>query len=204
MDGNRVLKGLALLAPCLLLTAFLLATVGCKEKKVQSPQVKQKIVHTKKTPAPTPEASVQKVEVPEPEKPDLLPLEAPAPEETTPSVRSKTKRDPFRSFIEIKTRVSPVRKPRKIMTPLQRYSLDQLKVVGIVQGFKVHLALLEDDVGKGYTVSIGEAVGNQGGKIAAIQPDRIIIKETYQDALGKKKVRSITKRLFSAEESQRP
>ena len=138
------------------------------------------------------------------ERTDLLPLEVPEPLESIPGLRPKTTRDPFRSFIEIKTHVAPTKKTRKLLTPLQRYSLDQLKVVGIVEGTNIRKALLEDDVGKGYVVGRGEAVGSQGGKIAAIKSDRIIIEETYQDALGKKKVRRITKRLFSADKGGMP
>jgi Tfp pilus assembly protein PilP len=87
---------------------------------------------------------------------------------------------------------------------LQRYSLDQLKVVGIIAGGNVRKALLEDDVGKGYVVAVGDAVGSEGGEITAIEKDRIIIESTYRDVLGKKKVRRITKKLYIAEEGENP
>jgi len=92
----------------------------------------------------------------------------------------------------------------RIKTPLQRYSLDQLKVVGIIGGGNVRKALLEDDVGKGYVVAVGEAVGSEGGEITAIQKDRIIIESTYRDVFGNKKVRRITKKLYIAEEGENP
>ena len=204
MDRNRVHKCLALFAPFLFLAFFALAEIGCKDREAQPPRVKQKIVRTKTVTVPAQGASVQPEKVPDTKKPDLLPLEVPEPLESIPGLRPKTTRDPFRSFIEIKTHVAPTKKTRKLLTPLQRYSLDQLKVVGIVEGTNIRKALLEDDVGKGYVVGRGEAVGSQGGKIAAIKSDRIIIEETYQDALGKKKVRRITKRLFSADKGGMP
>ena len=65
-------------------------------------------------------------------------------------------------------------------------------------------ALLEDDAGKGYTVDVGDAIGNQGGKVVEIRRDKMIVAEDYEDIMGKKKVRHITKRLYPAEGGENP
>jgi type IV pilus assembly protein PilP len=134
-----------------------------------------------------------------------MPLERP---EETPEVSAfhpRSERDPFKSFVATRTRVAaPTERAPRIKTPLQRYSLDQLKVVGIIAGGKMRKALLEDDVGKGYVVSAGDLVGSEGGKITSIQKDRVIIESTYRDVLGNKKVRRITKKLYVSEEGENP
>ncbi|MGW8321798.1 MAG: pilus assembly protein PilP, partial [Thermodesulfobacteriota bacterium] len=134
-----------------------------------------------------------------------LPLEPPEEKPEDSVYRPKSERDPFKSFVTTRTAVaSHTTKPPRVKTPLQRYSLDQLKVVGIIGGEQMRKALLEDDVGKGYVVTTGDAVGSEGGKITSIQQDRIIIESTYTDVLGNKKVRRITKKLYVSEEGENP
>jgi type IV pilus assembly protein PilP len=125
----------------------------------------------------------------------------------TPSnaVSPEKRRDPFRSFIEVKETETAARKtPMLPLTPLQKYSLDQLKVVGVIDGTTVRKALIEDDAGKGYVVGVGDAVGNQGGRIVAIRPDQIVIQETLTDPLGEEKVRLVTKKLYAVKEEGYP
>lgn len=117
--------------------------------------------------------------------------------------RIRSKRDPFKSFVEIRPSVR-TEKASKILTPLQQYKLEQLKVVGIVMGGEVRKALLEDDVGKGYVVRMGDLVGDQEGKIASIEKDRIVVEESYRDVLGEPKMRRTVKRLYSADEGENP
>lgn len=117
--------------------------------------------------------------------------------------RARLKRDPFKSFVETRAPVLAERSS-KVLTPLQRYKLEQLKVVGIVMGAETNKALLEDDVGKGYVVTVGDLVGDQEGKITAIEKDRLVIEESYRDLMGEPKVRRIVKRLYAAEEGENP
>jgi len=197
-------KGPALWLFLLVCTVLFAAITGCKEKKEAPAQLKQKIVQAGQTGRVDPKAPPGTGKNPDAQKPEPLPLKAPKPDEPVSAQSPRSKRDPFRSFIEIKTHVQPVKKVSKIRTPLERYSLDQLKVVGILKGPNLRRALVEDDVGKGYVVNRGDAIGNKSGRIAVIKSDRIIIEEAYQDALGKRKVRKITKRLYSADERLAP
>jgi type IV pilus assembly protein PilP len=175
---------------------------GCKDEPPTPRQVTKKVVSA---PDQVPVSSEPKATEPVSEPPGTLP---PGPLEAKPEdsvFRPKSERDPFKSFVTTRTKatVRTGNTPR-IKTPLQRYSLDQLKVVGIIAGGKMRKALLEDDVGKGYVVSPGDAVGREGGKIASIQKDCIIIESTYRDVLGNQKVRRITKKLYVSEEGENP
>lgn len=194
--GPLVLLALAL---CVVVTC---AAGGCKDEPATPRQVTKKIVTPpKQVPAP-PEP---KTAEPGSEPADTVPLEPPGETQEVSVFHPKSERDPFKSFVTMRTAVdSPTAKPPRVKTPLQRYSLDQLKVVGIIGGEQMRKALLEDDVGKGYVVSTGDAVGSEGGKITSIQQDRIIIESTYTDVLGNKKVRRITKKLYVSEEGENP
>ena len=176
---------------------------GCKEKAPAGRQVKRQVVSTPVQPVPAPPQA--KPPAPTAEEAETVPTESPEATPETAAYRPKSERDPFKSFITTRTAVpSRTEETPKIKTPLQRYSLDQLKVVGIISGGEMRRALLEDDAGKGYVVSKGEAVGNEGGRIVAIKKDRIIIESTYRDVLGNKKVRRITKKLYVSEEGENP
>ncbi|MEW6442515.1 MAG: pilus assembly protein PilP [bacterium] len=122
---------------------------------------------------------------------------------SAPAGRMRPKRDPFKSFVEVRAPVA-VQRSSKALTPLQMYKLEQLKVVGILMGETIKKALLEDDVGKGYMVQEGDLVGDQDGKITSIEKDRIVVEESYRDPLGEPKARRTVKRLYSSEEGENP
>ncbi len=194
--GPSLIIGLALLV----ILSF--TAIGCKDEKPAPRQVTKKIVvPPKQAAAPSdPEAAA----------PDTASEEKPAAEvvaepREAPEFRPLSDRDPFKSFVAARAAETVTRaKTPKIRTPLQRYSLDQLKVVGIIAGGSMRKALLEDDVGKGYVVSPGDAVGSEGGIIASVQQDRIVIESSYVDVLGNKKVRRVTKKLYVSEEGENP
>jgi Tfp pilus assembly protein PilP len=189
-----------------LAVAFLgFGSVGCGQKgKEPPPGVKKRVG----APQQAPEAAAGKAApetVPAPAETAPAPAEAESEsktEEAEPE-HARLKRDPFKSFVEARGPVL-TDKSSKVLTPLQRYKLEQLKVVGIVMGAETNKALLEDDVGKGYVVTVGDLVGDQEGKITAIEKDRLVIEESYRDVMGELKVRRIVKRLYAAEEGENP
>ncbi len=187
------------LALCMVLACI---SLGCNEEPPTPRQVTKKVIVPPKQ-APTPAE-------PKAAEPESKPEETPPAESTPagpeiPEFLPLSDRDPFKSFVTTRTAVAATTsKTPKIKTPLERYSLDQLKVVGVIAGGPMRKALLEDDVGKGYVVSPGDAVGREGGRITSIQKDRIIIESTYRDVLGNQKVRRITKKLYVSEEGENP
>ncbi len=107
------------------------------------------------------------------------------------------KRDPFASFLQVVTSPESEKKEDVFLTPLERYSLDQLRLVGTVIGPGLQHALIEDDVGKGYTIRVGDRIGSEGGKVVAILKDRIVVEEVSQDVLGNRKVKRVEKKLYT-------
>ena len=77
-------------------------------------------------------------------------------------------------------------------TPLQRYALDELRLVGIVWAEERSKALIEDPKGKGYYVGAGTYVGDQGGKIIRINKDMLLVEERNTDLMGAESVKQIT------------
>jgi type IV pilus assembly protein PilP len=102
------------------------------------------------------------------------------------------KRDPFRPFT-LNTRTSS--RPRENLSPLERYDLGQLRLVGVVWHVKEPSAMVEDSVGLGYIVKVGTPIGANDGKVRAIKPNEIIIEETYVDLFGAKKKREVNIKL---------
>ena len=111
-----------------------------------------------------------------------------------PPVNSSTagKRDPFRPFT-LNTRIH--NRPREHLSPLERYDLGQLRLVGIIWHVKEPRGMVEDGTGLGYIVKVGTPIGTNDGKVRTIKPNEIIIEETYVDLFGSKKKREVNIKL---------
>jgi Tfp pilus assembly protein PilP len=109
-----------------------------------------------------------------------------------PHALKEDSRDPFRPMT-MRSRIT--KRPRENLSPLERFDLGQLKVVGIVWNIKEPEAMVEDTSGLGYVVKKGTAIGSNEGKVKAIQRDQIIVEENYEDAYGAQKKRDVSMRL---------
>jgi type IV pilus assembly protein PilP len=92
------------------------------------------------------------------------------------------KRDPFRSLFDQLQR----EEQNQQLTELQKFELDQLKLVAIVSRIATPYAMVEDPTGKGHTLTRGTLIGKNWGRIAQIKPDCVVIKEEYRDYTGRK------------------
>lgn len=112
----------------------------------------------------------------------------PAPEPTPGTGYVATgRRDPFRPFtLDMRPDV-----PRVALTPLQRYELGQLTVVGTVWAVNPPRAMLEDSAGMGFIVTIGTPIGRNGGVVTGIEPERVIVEERLIDLYGKEQVNRV-------------
>jgi Tfp pilus assembly protein PilP len=91
------------------------------------------------------------------------------------------KRDPFVPFDFSARPINP-----GASTPLERFSLGQLRVTAVLNDpVSGPSALVEDMSGKGYTVKIGTKMGDRNGTVVAIEPDKVKILETNVDFTGK-------------------
>jgi Tfp pilus assembly protein PilP len=129
-----------------------------------------------------------------PAQPESDHLTVPAKQSETerPRYSPAGKRNPFRPpGLPAKTR----RPSRENLSPLERYDLGQLKLVGIVWDPKEPKAMVEDGAGLGFIVGVGTAIGNNDGKIKTINKNEIVIKETLIGFYGERKDREVTMRL---------
>ena len=114
--------------------------------------------------------------------------EAPAGEHVAPHIN----RDPFRPM-GLRTKTPP--RARENLSPLERFELGQLKIVGIIWDLKEPRALIEDTAGLGYIVKVGTPIGSNDGTVKAIGRSEVTVEEFYEDASGAKKKRDVSMRL---------
>ena len=98
------------------------------------------------------------------------------------------KHDPFESPFNAETEhvgVAPskkrMQKKRMPLTPLQRVSLGQLKLVAIALSPNGNKALVEEPSGKGYVISKGTYLGQNYERVKAILKDRLIVEGEVED-----------------------
>ena len=125
---------------------------------------------------------------------DTLTVPAKKPESPQPRYSPAAKRDPFRP---LSLKAKPSQRSRESLSPLERYELGQLKLVGIVWDIKEPRAMVEDDAGLGYTVKAGTPIGQNEGEIKSIQPTEVVIEEFYTDFYGERKGRVVSMKLPS-------
>ena len=107
------------------------------------------------------------------------------------------KRDPFSSPFNLS--VSPQQPVTEPRTPLQRFELGQLKLVGVILNTEESKALIEDSKGLGYVVTPGTLIGSNGGIVKSIEPRRILVEEIEIDFYGKQQRRERELRLVTAQ-----
>ena len=94
------------------------------------------------------------------------------------------KRDPFKSiYKDVEGKKQEFTGP---LGPLQRYEIDQLKLVAVVSGIAQPRAMVTAPDGKGYTVKIGTRIGKNFGRVVRIKTSEVIIAEDYRDWNGRK------------------
>ncbi len=126
----------------------------------------------------------------EPDDTPVLQKRNPAPE--SPKFIRKVNRDPFRPpSIQARTGT----RSRDNLSPLERFELGQLKVVGIVWDIKEPRAMIEDSAGLGYTILVGTPIGGNEGKVKGIHRDQVVVEESFEDVSGKKKTREVSMKL---------
>ena len=114
----------------------------------------------------------------------------------------KGKRDPFKPFISM-AKIDKSKKKGPRLTPLQKYKLSQLKLVGIIWGISRSVAMVEDSTTKGFILKRGTLVGENNGRVVKITKDRVIVQQKRIGSLGTevKKIR-VTLKLHKSEEGE--
>ena len=192
----------------ILLNILLLASSGLpqEEKGTPSQKTKEAIEKFKKAPAAAGEslealkeavkAKLQETLAgKEPAKAEagISSLPAKKPEQPErPRYSSVGKRDPFRP-LSLKPKAS--QRARENLSPLERYELRELKLVGIVWGIQEPKAMVEDATGLGYIVKVGTLIGPNEGKVKQIKPGEVVIEESSVDFYGAKKSQEVSMKL---------
>lgn len=154
---------------------FLFLIVGCEGgSKPAKPTVQRRARPQKPPPEKVEEKVVDKVD-----KEDEPPY----------TYNPVGKRDPFKPFIALESKKTT---PTAPLTPLQRYDVSELKLVGILKGPAGYRALVEDAGGKGFIITKGTLIGRGNGYVKEIHDNRVIIKQTHKDIFGQVKDREIT------------
>lgn len=162
------------------LQSFLLPACGTEEPQ-SVPKVKA--VKKKKTVTEKKEEKQEAVEQKE--------------EKTVYFYDSTGKPDPFVPLIteiEPPSRKRPEQKKINVpLTPLQKYDLDELKLVAIVKSGDQLSALFEDMSEFGYIVNENTLIGKNGGVIKKITYDKVIVEESLYNSAGEieKSIRSL-------------
>ena len=91
------------------------------------------------------------------------------------------KRDPFQNQIAVQTGISHIEVKGRAKTPLEKWALDQLRLSLTVTGTASPMAMVEDPERRGWTVRIGDFIGQNGGKVTGIHRDEVIVTETITD-----------------------
>ncbi len=90
------------------------------------------------------------------------------------------KRDPFTNVFSNKD-LTPVKAGGHKAGPLEKYSLDSLRLSLTVTGTANPLAMVEDPENRGWPVRLGDFIGTNSGKVTGIHRDEIVVTETITD-----------------------
>lgn len=103
---------------------------------------------------------------------------------------SQGKIDPFKPLIQDKpeeTVVANDNKPKRILTPLEKIDLSQIRLVAVILMKNKKIAMVEESSGKGYEVGIGTFIGKNQGRVSEILSSSIVVKELVKDFRGQLK-----------------
>jgi type IV pilus assembly protein PilP len=110
------------------------------------------------------------------------------------------KRDPFRPLFLLRRPAAQAVEPQ---TPLQRYEIGQLRLVGVIYDLAPPRAMVEDSSGLGFIVTPGTAIGPNGGVVTAIRPRQVVVEEWQTDVIGQKHKKEFVLELPS-DQNERP
>jgi type IV pilus assembly protein PilP len=91
------------------------------------------------------------------------------------------KKDPFMPLIKDEGKLIDPLLAQGPLTPLQKYTLAELKLVAVLQAGDQSKAMVEDSKGDGYILSKGTLIGDKYGEVVQIKDNEIIIVEKEVD-----------------------
>lgn len=98
------------------------------------------------------------------------------------------RRDPFRPLSMLR---APGPQPMEPRTPLERYELAQLRLVGVVRQVDPPRAMVEDSAGLGFILTPGTPIGRDGGVVSEIGEREVLVEECYTNVIGEQHCQKI-------------
>jgi type IV pilus assembly protein PilP len=94
------------------------------------------------------------------------------------------KKDPFLPLIKESGKLTVKMLGQGPLTPLQKYSLNELRLVAVLLAGEQSKAMVEDAKGDGYILSKGTLIGNNYGEVVDIKKNEVLIAEKEVDSLS--------------------
>jgi len=91
------------------------------------------------------------------------------------------KKDPFKPLVREGAIISGSILGGAPLTPLQKYTLAELKLVAIITGTENPGAMVEDSKGDGYIIKQGTLIGDRYGEVVKIEKNEVVIVEKEID-----------------------
>ena len=113
------------------------------------------------------------------------------------SYKPAGRRDPFAPIISKQDKNKPALGDRP---PLERYTISEFKLAGIIWGGFGYNAMLEGPDGKGYFIRRGTVIGPNRGVVKKITSNAVVIEEKYRNAAGETESKEITVELRKKQE----
>ena len=107
------------------------------------------------------------------------------------------RRDPFRSFEWEQLKLDALNADES--TPLERFDVSQLSLLGVVWDVYSARALIQDPSGMSYVIGAVARLGKNDGRVIRIDDNLVIVKETYVDYLGEETIKDIEMRIRASE-----
>ena len=114
---------------------------------------------------------------------------------------SENIRDPFKSPLIVQQKI---KKPAITvpLSPLLKFALSELKLVGIIWGGLGRIAIVETPDGKCYSIKKGDEIGKLCGKVKKVCQDNLVVQNEIIDYAGKTKTQEITIKLYKEEKQK--
>ena len=132
---------------------------------------------------PPPKAATPAAGAAQPGAAPAAATQAPAETPVVYTYNAVGKRDPFRTYF---SEVEELDEQQKNTSELQRFDIDQLKLIGVVVGTATPTAMVEDPGGTGHVVKVGTLMGKHWGQVKHIRRGEIIIQEEFRDFTGRR------------------
>jgi len=91
------------------------------------------------------------------------------------------RRDPFAPIVSRENKLSG---KSSNLPPLERYTISEFKMTGILWGGFGYKAMLEGPDGKGYFVHVGTFIGPNRAKVKTITQDALVLEEKFKNYMG--------------------